>query len=331
MSETNQGGNLPAELQNSLGEVAGGWQLKFAKLAVKLVGATVGQEALRKAGDELDAFRGRAMVSDALAAAAAKRAASDPAIVDRWMARHIDKELTGQENLETVTRIAAEELKRDTGIEEPTESVSDDWRRKFSSFAEDVSDAEMQRIWGRMLAGEFKAPGTFSFRTVRLLSELDVQTAQKFANFASDRFAESAVYSPKGRYSTGHELAVSSELLSLGLVADRAEQVHRPINQENGRYFVWGSWWSGMIVSPIVTQLEIPMIRFTEAGKQLLRLLERPNEAATIESILLALRGQLGGESVAVMGPNDVAGVFGSFNIARYLWGSKEDLRRLSS
>ncbi len=326
---------LPVEVQNALGEVSSGWKLRFAKLAVKMVGATFGQEALRKAGDELDGYRGRTIVSDALAAAAARHAAQDPAMVERWMARHLDKELIGQANLEAITRQAAEEVQQANmeSDSEPADDIAEDWRRRFSSFATDISDVDMQRTWARMLAGEFRAPGSFSFRTMRVLSELDSVAAQDFARFAAGRFAENAVWSPSGRYSSGPELALVTELETLGLVADRTDQVNRPVNPNKGRYFIWGHWFSGMIVVPQVSmpQLEIPIIRFTNAGLQLLKLLEQPDEATVIEGILQSVRAQFGPESVAVMGANSAPGLIGSLIVQKFLWGSEEELQRLNA
>ncbi len=43
-----------------------------------------------------------------------------------------------------------------------------------------ISDDEMQTLWAKVLAGEANSPGTYSKRTVNLLSDLDKKDALLF-------------------------------------------------------------------------------------------------------------------------------------------------------
>ena len=82
-----------------------------------------------------------------------------------------------QENLEAVTSIAAAELASDESV--PPESPDEDWITRFFKYAEDISAEQMQELWGRILAGEIRAPGTYSLRAldfVRNLTEHEQRT-----------------------------------------------------------------------------------------------------------------------------------------------------------
>ena len=56
--------------------------------------------------------------------------------------------------------------------------VDDDWISKWRNGAQDVSKEHMQRLWGRLLAGEAASPGTYSLHTLDLLQKLTVHDAE---------------------------------------------------------------------------------------------------------------------------------------------------------
>lgn len=61
------------------------------------------------------------------------------------------------------------------------DSPSDDWMYRWRDYASNVSTEELQLLWGRVLAGEVKNPGTFSMRFLNFLNNLDKQEAQLIA------------------------------------------------------------------------------------------------------------------------------------------------------
>lgn len=90
-----------------------------------------------------------------------------------------------QQNIEKVTQIAAEQLENEKTVSE--EKVDKDWTTRFFNYAQDVSNEEMQGLWGRILAGEVKNPKSFSLRTlelIRSLSKSDAELFSKIANFS---------------------------------------------------------------------------------------------------------------------------------------------------
>lgn len=66
----------------------------------------------------------------------------------------------------------------------PDATVGDDWLYRWRDYTGEVSDADLQRIWGRLLAGEVKAPGTYSLRTLDFLRNLSQYEANLIARIS---------------------------------------------------------------------------------------------------------------------------------------------------
>ena len=59
------------------------------------------------------------------------------------------------------------------------EPVNSDWINRFFTIVEDVSDAEMQQLWARILAGEVKKPKSYSLRTLEVLRNMSKEEAEQ--------------------------------------------------------------------------------------------------------------------------------------------------------
>lgn len=60
----------------------------------------------------------------------------------------------------------------------PEETVNDDWLFRWRDSASQVSSEELQSLWGRVLAGEVKSPGSYSLRTLEFLKNISQQEAE---------------------------------------------------------------------------------------------------------------------------------------------------------
>lgn len=60
------------------------------------------------------------------------------------------------------------------------EEISEDWLNEFENYAKLKSSKEMKYVFGKILSGEISKPGTFSIRTIRLISQLDNEAAKLF-------------------------------------------------------------------------------------------------------------------------------------------------------
>jgi len=94
----------------------------------------------------------------------------------RAMHRFLEEEAKKQMNIENITQKALPLLKEESA----PQNVEDDWITNFFDKSRIVSDADMQQLWAKVLAGESNTPGTFSRRTVNLLSDLDKRDAELF-------------------------------------------------------------------------------------------------------------------------------------------------------
>lgn len=64
-------------------------------------------------------------------------------------------------------------------------SVNEDWLDRFMDSAKFVTNEEMQRVWGKILAGEFEHPGKTPTNIIRILSEITAELATTFSNICS--------------------------------------------------------------------------------------------------------------------------------------------------
>jgi hypothetical protein len=104
-------------------------------------------------------------------------------------------------------KMAAEELRREINVtralltagevleadpeKPPPQRAGADWLYRWRDAASEVSEPELQHLWGRVLAGEVKTPGSFSLRTlefIRNVSSAEAQEINKLLQFAIANF-----------------------------------------------------------------------------------------------------------------------------------------------
>lgn len=67
----------------------------------------------------------------------------------------------------------------------PAVEPDHDWTARYFGEVQDVSSEDMQALWGSVLAGEVRAPGATSMRTLGILKDLDATTARLFSRLCS--------------------------------------------------------------------------------------------------------------------------------------------------
>jgi hypothetical protein len=73
----------------------------------------------------------------------------------------------------------------------PENAVDNDWLFRWRDSAGAVSNDELQHLWGRVLSGEVKSPGTFSLRALEFLkniSQSEAKDIERLAPFVVDAF-----------------------------------------------------------------------------------------------------------------------------------------------
>lgn len=179
--------NMIEVIRDSMPQLPEPVQLSALKVFSKLVGGVGAYAAAwmkRPIQAIEDGTNAKSIVAARLAQAAAERAAADPLVVDAALARWLPNEIRKQTNKRLIIDHAIEDLATCDvdAIPEPAvvSDVEDDWLNSFERFAEDASSEKMQQLWGRVLSGEIRNPGSFRRSTLRLLNELDRQVAEDF-------------------------------------------------------------------------------------------------------------------------------------------------------
>lgn len=103
--------------------------------------------------------------------------------VKRASVRLTHQEITKQQNIEAVVDNAYEELENVENVS--SKPVNPDWMFRFFNSVENISDKDMQTIWGHILAGEIKQPDTYSFRTLEKLKNMTQKEAKDFQMVSS--------------------------------------------------------------------------------------------------------------------------------------------------
>lgn len=65
-----------------------------------------------------------------------------------------------------------------------SEKIEDDWLTIWKDYSSRVSTEDLQRLWGSVLAGEIKAPGKYSLRTLEFLKVLSKKEAALISKVA---------------------------------------------------------------------------------------------------------------------------------------------------
>lgn len=97
----------------------------------------------------------------------------------RALYRFAEEEADRQSNMESIISKALPDLLENT---DPS-NIDNDWIVNFFDKNRVVSDDEMQNLWSRILSGEANAPGTYSKKTITILSDIGNPDAKIFNSF----------------------------------------------------------------------------------------------------------------------------------------------------
>jgi hypothetical protein len=133
--------------------------------------------ARAKAKAEVRIIKAQSEAEAALVSAQGKLALRS--LEERAAARIVTSDLRQQENIEAVMKEAYAALPPpDEGISD--EPVSEDFIHRLFEDCKNIGDAEMQSLWGRILAGEIVRPGSFHPKTLGIVKDLQKDDANLF-------------------------------------------------------------------------------------------------------------------------------------------------------
>lgn len=124
-----------------------------------------------------DKSEARSLITKTLAEVAAEKASKDPVIMERALNNMLQKQYRSQENKDAVAKAALEAL-----VSNPPSAdkggPSDQFMTNFERYAEDATSEDLRLMFGRLLAGEIRKPGSVSPASLHFVSMLDHGTAE---------------------------------------------------------------------------------------------------------------------------------------------------------
>ena len=106
------------------------------------------------------------------------------------------REIRGEVNVSKAI-LSAEAALADDPQAPPARTVDEDWLFRWRDAASLVSSEELQALWGRVLAGEIKSPGSFSLRTLEFLKNISHEEALQIAKLAPFVLSNSHIFNDK--------------------------------------------------------------------------------------------------------------------------------------
>jgi hypothetical protein len=149
----------------------------------------------------------------------------------------------------------------------------------------------MQKLWGRVLAGQIRKPGKFSMRTLRFLSEFSQEDAVRFAEVANVAFGDSAPKSLLVSEET-KDIRPLMHLEAAGLidgVMDLGVTQTLPMN-ENGLAFLSEGGLSVVLRGQPNSSVKHQIIALTPVGTELLALIPERNKLDAARRVAFAIR-----------------------------------------
>ena len=294
--------NLPAEIANALVTVPRALVPASVKALDRLIGSAVDipvawlAQKKAKIDAQTEAFK---LVEASIAKAAAGQAGADQATIERAVDVLVRKAYRKQVNRDAVAAAMVADLRKEPeqpATEHPPtpETVlDDDWLNVFERYAEDASTDRMQKLWGRVLAGEVRKPGRYSMRTLRFLSEFSQSDGLTFADFCANAFGDGAP-TKLVRPNADEDIRTLIYLESAGLVqgASGMGLTRTMTFDANGNSFVAEGNLVIMFQGQPGVKITEPIYALTPLGQELLSLLPGRDARSSARKVAEALRSQ---------------------------------------
>lgn len=203
-------------------------------------------------------------------------------LLQRTGQRLLWQEIERQKNIDQIVAKSVQSL--------PTGSVSDEpvdkgWIARFFTMAAEVSEPEMQDLWGKVLGGEVVSPGRFGARSLEVLKNLNQNEAMLFKKTCSLvtgnnefvlKIPTSTNSQPFQMYDEDAFTELGLPFQSVMLLVDAGlmfpeTNTSRIISLKNGpwQYVNNGRRFKASAVDDNTKELRLGALEFTVAGQQL--------------------------------------------------------------
>lgn len=242
-------------------------------------------------------IEGKSLQTSAVADRVQQILGDQPELVQRARQRLLAREIEGQLNIESIADFAADALP----LAVSKESVSSEWRRKFFQEAENVCETDMQYLWGKVLASEISAPGTYSTRTLDCLRQMSRTEAELFRKACAIAMSDGWIAVPNGDLNSSLKSfgLTYSDILSLrdaGLLMD-GDQIQKDFSQSlrmpDGTVAPIVFFNNGVLLElsgAPMAGLRLQALLFTRSGRELQRLNNHCETPEYLAALAVALR-----------------------------------------
>lgn len=188
-----------------------------------------------------------------------------------------EREIKRLLNLAAVAEIALEDLRTkesesETIDEGAEEALSEGWLNWFETYAEKASADDVRQLWGNILAGEVRRPGSFSLSTLRVISESDQHLAELFRKHVTDVFGGGFLLKDD-EDSKGEELLELSALEDVGFLREVSGTLSLNWKfDDDGRFIHRTGNLAFVADGPAGLEFQIAVILISRAGLDLLGL-----------------------------------------------------------
>lgn len=206
---------------------------------------------------------------------------------------HLRQLRVNQENLISALMIADTVLKESNTTKESSENVENDWIYRWQKYASEVSNRDMQQLWGRILANEYIEPNRYSLRVLEFLKTLSKKEAELISRVGKFS-ADGAIFNCSGDalYNSGVTFSDLVHLESIGVLANtNFSSIKAHIKASDGDQtfrHVFVSFDVSILVEhdDINKKISPSIILFTQLGKDLLSLADITADKENVDSIV---------------------------------------------
>jgi len=162
--------------------------------------------------------------------------------------------------------------------------LEEDWINIFASYAEKASSERLRQLWGRILAGEIRKPGSFAPSTLRTISEMDAEIATAFQEVVALRLETNMLLKPSPlegdlllKWTFLEEVGLFQEVNgSLTMIYSSTDGEHGVITTRN--------YSLRITFKKQIPNISIQMVKITRVGQQIADILPW-DEIATLKGI----------------------------------------------
>ena len=197
--------------------------------------------------------------------------------------------LKKQTNRESIAQKTAEYLSAGDPIDPETKAPDEEWLNLFGEYAEKASTDKLRNMWARVLAGEIRKPGVFSYRTIQFVSTLDAKVAQTLEEIAPLICNSDMILYPK-RFDFTDNFRKFQLLIECGLVGTPI--VRRVTLAEDFQIFmVFGNTAGILATCSSNLPYDLPYAPLTTIGREIYELLQPVTSIEDLRLIGIELHG----------------------------------------